>query len=75
MPREPRAETWHCLACGQTLGTVDRKSGTLYVTLPGAFVEIGYHATVHCPHPCYATKRFAGRRVVVLTGRDERESA
>lgn len=73
-PRDLRARSWRCAQCGQTLGTVDRKSGTLYVTLDGAFVEIGRSTTVHCPHPCYATKRFAGRRVVVMAG-DERQSA
>lgn len=75
MPRdEPRAEPWTCQVCGATLGTVDRKAGTLYVTLEGAFVEIGRSATVHCPHPCYAVKRFRGRRVIVIAG-DERKSA
>ena len=71
---DPRAVPWRCPACGTILGTIDRQAGTLYVTLDGAFVEIGRSTTVHCPHPCYATKRFHGRRVVVIAG-DERKSA
>ena len=60
---------WRC-PCGITLGTVDRRAGTLYVTHPGVFVEHGGRVVhVHCP--CGAVKPFRGQRVVLRPGVSE----